>query len=825
MDVRALFGNSATVNHNLPIHQVIPELLFALKQNKRAVLTAPPGAGKTTCVPLALLHSEFVSGRILMLEPRRLAARAAAERMAETLNEPVGETVGFRIKGEFKSSAKTKIEVVTEGILTRMIQTDPSLDGVGVVIFDEFHERSLNADLGLALCLETASALREDLHLLVMSATLNAKELAQLLDDAPVIHSDGCTYPVKPIWLERPLNKQFRFELALTDLVIKAVLETSGGVLVFLPGEAEIHRLMDNLRARLPDDCTLHPLFGAMSFADQRRAIAPSKHRRKVVLATAIAETSLTIEDIRVVVDAGRARRARFDPSTGMSRLVTERVTKAEAIQRMGRAGRVADGTCYKLWAKPEEGAMHAYPPAEIETADLAGFALELAIWGASPDHLSFLTPPNSGQFNEAKALLCSLSALDAAGKVTDHGKAIGKLPLHPRLAHMLINSGRQAAGLAALLADRDPLQRGAPCDLTLRLEALKDPKRFKQRHPHPIERPILDRITLEARRLKPICPDISPDFSQAQMVAMAYPDRIALRRKGSLPRYLLSGGKGAILASDDALSTQRLLVATDLDGDPKEARVRTAISISETELRELFTSQLHWQNNCSWSKRAGRVLARSQEHLGAIVLNDRIWKDAPPTAISQAMLTGVRELGLPLSDAVRRFLARVSLGGTAMPDLSERNLMNTLEEWLLPHLGNVQTAEEWKKFDILPAIRSLLNWSQLERLDKVVPAHFITPLNRKIPIDYSTNPPEITLRIQEMFGQTHHPTVGEIPLKVTLLSPAGRPLQTTADLPNFWRTSYKDVRKDMRGRYPKHAWPENPAEASPTLLSKKRRP
>lgn len=823
MDARALFGNSPIVNHTLPIHQVIPELLSALEQNKRAVLTAPPGAGKTTCVPLALMQSRLISGRILMLEPRRLAARAAAERMAETLAEPVGATVGYRIKGEYKSSANTKIEVVTEGILTRMLQTDPSLEGVEAVIFDEFHERSLNADLGLALCLETASILREDLHLVVMSATLNAGKLAQLLGDAPVIHSDGRTYPVKPIWLERPLNKQIRFDVALTDLVTKAVLETSGGVLIFLPGEAEIRRLMYNLRTSLPDDCTLYPLFGAMSFADQRRAIAPSKNGRKIVLATAIAETSLTIEDIRVVVDAGRARRMRFDPGTGMSRLVTERVTKAEAIQRMGRAGRVADGTCYKLWSRPEEGGMKGYPPAEIETADLAGFALELAIWGASPDHLSFLTPPNSGQFDEATALLRSLSALDTKGKITDHGKVIGKLPLHPRLAHMLIKSGRQAAGLAALLADRDPLQFGAPSDLALRLEALSDPKRFEQRHPHPIVRPILNRIKFEARRLKPFCSDIDPDFSQAQMAAMAYPDRIALRRKGSSPRYLLSGGKGAILASDDALSTQRLLVATDLDGDPKEARIRTAILISETELRELFASQIHLRNNCSWSKREGRVLARSQEQLGAIVLNDRIWKNAPPIAISQAMLTGVRELGLPLSDAVRRFLARVRLGGTAMPDVSERTLMNTLQEWLLPHLGSVQTAEDWKKFDLLPAIQSLLTWPQIERLDKVAPAHFITPLNRKIPIDYSTTPPEITLRIQEMFGQTYHPMVGELPLKVTLLSPAGRPLQTTADLPNFWRSSYQEVRKDMRGRYPKHVWPENPAEANPTLSPKKR--
>ena len=823
MDAQALFGDKTLVKQQLPIHQVIPDLLAALQQNKRAVLTAPPGAGKTTYVPLALLDSQLISGRIIMLEPRRLAARAAAERMAEILGEPIGKTIGYRIKGDYKSSAETKIEVVTEGILTRMLQTDPSLNGIEAVIFDEFHERSLNADLGLALCLEVASALREDMHLLVMSATLKAVQLAKLLGDVPIINSEGRSYPVKSIWLDQPLKSTIRFENALADLVMKAILETTGGVLVFLPGEAEIHRLMSNLRTKLPLDCSLHPLFGAMSFADQRMAIAPGKSERKIVLATAIAETSLTIEDIRVVVDAGRARRARFDPSTGMSRLITERVTKAEAIQRMGRAGRVAEGICYKLWSKPEEGAMRAYPPAEIETADLAGFSLELALWGASPNQLSFLTPPNSAQFSEAKTLLQTLSALDAKGKITDHGKTIAKLPLHPRLAHMLMLSGPQAAKLAALLGDRDPLARGAPSDLALRLEAVQDPKRFQQDHPYQIDRPTLERITSEARRLKSLCPAISPNFSWGQMVALAYPDRIAIRRKGSLPRYLLAGGKGAVLSSEDPLSTQRLLVATDLDGDPKEARIRHAISISEAELRDIFSPKIHWKNSCAWSKRERRVIARSQEKLGAIVLDDRIWKEAPESEMSKAMLTGISELGLPLSDAANRFLARVRLGGRTMPDVSEHALLSTLEDWLLPYLGKIQTADDWKKFELLPALRSLLTWSQIEKLDQMAPAHFTTPLNRKIPIDYSANPPEIKVRIQEMFGQTSHPMVGETPLRVTLLSPAGRPLQTTIDLPNFWQSSYHDVRKDMRGRYPKHAWPEDPAAANPTLSTKKR--
>ena len=823
MDARALFGDSDLVKQRLPIHQVIPDLLNALKKTKRAVLSAPPGAGKTTFVPIALLQSGMISQRIIMLEPRRLAARAAAERMAEMLGEPIGKTVGYRIRGTSKTSAKTRIEVVTEGILTRMLQSDPSLTGIEAIIFDEFHERSLNADLGLALSLEVASALRQDMHLLVMSATLDAGEISKMLGNAPVIISEGLGYPVKPIWLDQPLNPKVRFDNALTNLVLRAIAETSGGVLVFVPGEAEIHRLVNNLRREIPNNCILRPLFSAMSFADQRQAIVPSKRERKIVLATALAETSLTIEDIRVVVDGGRARRAQFDPGTGMSRLITERVTKAEATQRMGRAGRVAEGSCYKLWSKPEEGAMRAYPPAEIETADLTRFALELASWGASLDQLSLITPPNGRRLKDAQRLLFRLSALDEKGKITNHGKAIAKLPIHPRLAHMLIHSGPRAAYLAALLNDRDPLERAAPSDLTLRLDALQNPKRFQQERPFRVERPILERIKSEARRLKLQCPDISPDFTPAQMVALAYPDRIAMRRKGLLPRYLLANGKGAVLSSEDSLSSQEFLVATDLDGDPKQALIRGAIAISEAEVRTLFASDIHWENICEWSRRERKVIARSRERLGAIVLADRIWKKAQQADISKAMLVAVRELGLPMSDAAHRFLARVRLGGCSMPDVSENVLINTIEEWLLPYLGDIQTADDWRKFDLLPALKSLLTWSQVKHLDQVAPAYFTTPLNRRIPINYSANPPEISLRIQEMFGQKKHPMVGNKPLRVALLSPAGRPLQITTDLPTFWKNSYQDVRKDMRGRYPKHLWPEDPASTNPTLATKKK--
>ena len=442
----------------LPIDAAIPELLAALRHRGRAVLQAPPGAGKTTRVPLAILEAGLTAGTILVLEPRRLAARAAAERMAETLGQNVGDTVGYRMRGERKVSSRTRIEVVTEGILTRRLQSDPELSGVGAVLFDEFHERSLNTDLGLALCLDVANALRDDLILLPMSATLDAGPVADLID-APVITSEGRSYPVETRWRDTPLRKDERRETAVVQTVLDALSETEGGVLVFLPGEGEIRRVESGLKGRLPAECRLRPLFGAMDFKAQRAAIRPEPAGRKVVLATAIAETSLTIEDVRVVVDAGRARRARFDPGSGMSRLVTEPVSKAEAAQRAGRAGRVAPGVAYRLWTKGEDGALLPYAPPEIAVADLAGLALELALWGATPDALPFLTPPNPGAFAEAQALLEALGALDHAGRITAHGRAMAAMPLHPRLAHMVARAGRGAAPLAALLAERDPLR------------------------------------------------------------------------------------------------------------------------------------------------------------------------------------------------------------------------------------------------------------------------------------------------------------------------------------------------------------------------------
>ena len=810
----------------LPIDDAIPALLDALRAHGRAVLQAPPGAGKTTRVPLAILDAGLTTQKIVMLEPRRLAARASAERMAETLGEAVGQTVGYRIRGEAKTSRATRIEVVTEGILTRMIQSDPALTGVGCVIFDEFHERNLNADLGLALCLEIAT-LRDDLILLPMSATLDAAPVAALMD-APIITAAGRAFPVDIHYRDRPLGPRDRIADA-TAAALRAILpETTGGVLVFLPGEGEIRRVDALLRPHLPPDTHLCPLFGAMDFRDQRAAIAPVTTGRKVMLATSIAETSLTIADIRVVVDTGRARRARFDPGSGMSRLVTERVTRAEATQRAGRAGRTAPGICHRLWTRGEDGALAAFPPPEIETADLTALALDLALWGAQSDQLPFLTPPPAAALAEAQALLTQLGALDQ-GRITAHGRALAALPLHPRLGHMLLTAGPRAAPLAALLAARDPLPRSAPIDLALRLAAVTDPARFAADHPYAPHRGTIEHIRDEARRLKPLAGPISgPDtpLTTPEMAALAYPDRIAQRRKGTAPRYLMSGGKGAVMPDADPLASAPYLVVTDTDGNPREAAIRQAIPITLSQIRALCAARITTQQVCAWSPREARVTAREQEVLDALILDDRLWPDAPQDAIARAMLDGIRTLPLPLSDPARRFLARVALvrsAGHDLPDMSEPALLDGAEDWLLPYLKTTRSAADWKAFDLLPALRARLTWDQMHVLDREAPAHFTTPLGRDIPIDYGGDHPEITLRLQEMFGQTRHPSVAGRPLRVTLLSPGHKPVQTTLDIPGFWDTSYADVRRDMRGRYPRHPWPENPRAADPTLRAKPR--
>ncbi len=801
----------------LPIDDALPALRGALRARGMAVLQAPPGAGKTTRVPLDLLEAGLFPGRIVMLEPRRLAARAAAERMAESLGEETGGTVGYRIRGEARTGPRTRIEVVTEGILTRMIQSDPELPGVSCLIFDEFHERSLNADLGLALALEIRGALREDLGLLVMSATLDAAPVAALMGDAPIVTSEGRAFPVETRWLARSPDPGLRYEAAMAGLIRQALEEVpEGGLLAFLPGEGEIRRVEGMLQHL--EGCTVLPLFGAMDFAAQRRALGPVPGRR-VVLATSIAETSLTLPDITLVVDGGRARRARIDPNSGMSRLVTERVTRAEAEQRRGRAGRVAPGTCYRLWTKGEEGGLAPYPPAEIEAADLTGLALELALWGSAT--LPFLTPPPAAALSEARALLEGLGAL-REGRITPHGQRLAALPLHPRLAHMLALSGPEAATLAALIEERDPI-RGAPPDLALRLAAIADPRRFEADHPWPVSRPVVERIRDEARRLRRAVPP-GPARSLAEMAALAYPDRIGLRRKGEAPRWVLSGGKGAAMEPGTPLAGARLIVATDLDGDQREAMVRQAVAISEAELRGLFADQIAWREVCDWSRREGRVLARRQECFGALVLDDRPW-EAPPEALARAAFDGLRQVGLPWAPAARRLRARIALARSEdWPEVSDAALLAD-PDWLLPWLSKARTEADLRALDLTPALQALLTWEQQAELDRLVPAHFVTPLDRKVPIDYDGDAPGIEIRLQEMFGVTTHPVVGarRLPLRVTLLSPGQKPIQVTMDIPGFWRSSYADVRKDMRGQYPRHPWPEDPTQAEPTLRAKPR--
>ncbi|MBE2277476.1 MAG: ATP-dependent helicase HrpB [Rhodobacteraceae bacterium] len=789
----------------LPVTAVLPDLRAALAARGLAVLQAPPGAGKTTLVPLDLLASGLFSGRIVMLEPRRLAARAAAERMAETLGEPVGQRVGYRIRGEARVSASTRVEVVTEGILTRMIQSDAELPGVACVIFDEFHERSLQADLGLALALEVRAALRPDLALVVMSATLDAAPVAALMGEAPVITAEGRAFPVETRWLPRALDPSLRFTAAMAALIRQAVDETEGGLLAFLPGEGEIRRVEAALQG-LPG-CTVRPLFGAMDFAAQRAALAPVAGR-KLVLATAIAETSLTLPDIRVVVDGGRARRARFDPASGMSRLVTERVTKAEAEQRRGRAGRVARGLCYRLWTRGEEGGLAAFPPPEILAADLAPLALELALWGS--EALPFLTPPPEAALAEARALLHGLGALED-DRITRHGRRLAALPVHPRLAHMLAMAGPAAAPLAALLEERDPL-RGSGPELLDRLRALDRP-------PADAHRPTLERIRAEAKRLARAVPQAAqPGLSPAQMAALAYPDRIGLRRPGEAARYLLSGGRGAILAEGAPLGRARLIVATDLDGDPREALVRQGTALDEAGLRALFADRIGWRETVEWNRRDGRVTARRQEMFGALVLDERPWPAAPPERIARAALDGLRQIGLPWTPAARRLRARIALArGEDWPEMTEEALLADAGDWLLPHLATRRTEAELRALDLTEPLLSRLGWDRQAAMDRLAPAQFTTPLGRRIPIDYEGDHPAIEVRLQEMFGLTDHPVVGQkrLPLRVTLLSPAQRPIQVTLDLPRFWATSYADVRKDMRGQYPRHPWPEDPTEAA----------
>ena len=801
----------------LPIHDVLKQVHEAISVESRAVIVAPPGAGKTTIVPLSLLESPNVNGQIIILEPRRLAARAAASQMASLLNEKVGETVGFQIKGLNKVNKQTRIVVVTEGILIRMIQSDQSLSKVGCIIFDEFHERSIYSDLGLALSLQVAEVLRNDLKILVMSATLDVAPVSKILDtNAPVI-SDGRAYNVKCNYLSRPKSKDDNLWENFSELVYDAFKMTDGGILAFLPGEAEIRTVEKLLKRTLSQTALIMPLYGSLPFEQQTKILEPLENKivRKVVLSTSIAETSLTIPGIRVVVDSGYTRRALYDPSSGMSRLITQKISKAEAEQRMGRAGRVAEGWCYRYWSASEEGAMPEFPPSEIEISDLSNFALELSLWGSELKSMKFLTEPEPARLEKAYELLYQLGATTLQNKITPHGREISKFPCHVRLAHMLTKAGKKSAIIAALLQNKDILFNEGSSDFQLRIDHFQD--ELKRRK---IKIGLFSRIEADRKILEKLVKH-ETSLSIAQSLALAFPDRIGKKRDGSNPKYLLCSGKGAHLQQGDPLSKQNYIVAVDIDGDRKDTKIRIGIGISENEIRELFEDKIIWQNTCYWSTREKRLKTLRTEVLGKISLKSENWINPPFEEIASTIINAIVDIGFHFSAAEEQFIARVKLGGAGFPNMEKNHLKETAKEWLKPFIKNIKTADEWKKFDCLPALQNLLSWQQLTKLDEVVPKYFVSPLGRKLPIDYTGEHPSIELRLQELFGQKSHPLVKNKPLLVTLLSPAGRPLQKTMDLPNFWKTSYLDIRKEMRGRYPKHSWPERPEYEKPTTKVK----
>ena len=796
---------------------MITQVQEAITFGKRAVIVAPPGAGKTTIVPLKLLDNPNINGQIIILEPRRLAARAAASQMAAILNERIGETVGFKIKGLTKVGKQTRIVVMTEGILIRMIQSDPSLSEVGCIIFDEFHERSINSDLGLALSLQLAEILRSDLRIIVMSATLDVGPVSNLLETKAPIISDGRAYQVNCEYLSRPSSKNVRLWENFAKLISDAFEMTEGGILAFLPGEAEIRATEKLLKEKLPNTAIIMPLYGSLPFEQQNKILEPLKNEtlRKVVLSTSIAETSLTISGIKVVVDSGYTRRSRYDPATGMSRLITQKISKAEANQRMGRAGRVASGWCYRNWAVSEEGGMLEFPPSEIEISDLSNFALELSLWGSKPESMKFLTKPEPNRLAKAYELLTQIGAISGQNKITPHGREIAKFPCHVRLAHMLISVGKKSAIIAALLQNRDIMFDKNNSDFQMRLNKLNDGFYSGE-----INAGLYSKIKIDLKVFENLVQQ-NTAFSSAQSLALAFPDRIGKKRDGSNSKYILSSGKGAYVNKDDPLSRKKYIVAVDMDGDQKDSKIRLGIEISESEIRELFADTIVWQETCYWSTREKRVKAIRKEVLGKITLKSQTWTNPPTEKISSAILEGIEDLGFNFSSTEEQFIARVKFGGEDYPSMEISHLQETAKEWLTPFIKNIKTADDWKKFDCLPALRNLLSWKQLSKLDEVVPKHFVSPLGRKLSIDYLGQHPSVELRIQELFGQKLHPMIKKKPLLLTLLSPAGRPLQKTMDLPNFWKTSYLEIRKEMRGRYPKHSWPETPENEKPTIKLK----
>ena len=830
----------------LPIEEALPSLRRALAAHQSAVLQAPPGAGKTTHVPPALLNEPWLAGRSI-LEPRRLAARAACARMAYLLGEAAGETVGYRIRFDTKVTVKTRIEVLTEGILTRRLQTDPELKNVGLVIFDEFHERHLHADLALALCLDSQKTLREDLKILVMSATLDGESVSRLLGDAPIVTSEGRRYPVDIRYLVRdptgPLPQ------AVSDTVLGSIERDAGDVLAFLPGAWEIRRTQELLEAKVAARVDVFPLYGEMPWELQDRAIQPSAGRRKIVLATPIAETSLTIEGVRVVVDSGYARVPQYDPRSGLSRLTTTRISRASSEQRAGRAGRLAPGVCYRLWSETTQRGLVPRSSPEIRTADLAPLALELAAWGAhDPRTLAWLDPPPEAAFNQARELLTRLEALDVSGRISKTGRAMVRLPLHPRLSHMLfaaehLGLGSLACDIAALLAERDILTGEArrSADFAQRIEALWAFRGHGRQgaQSHHADTGAGTRVNQAAQQFRRLL-SLSESAKTAGtgqvglLLALAYPDRVALARAPGEARYLLASGRGARLPEAEMRLRQPCIVAASLDAGETEGLIYSAAPIGIEALREHFQAHLWTGDVVRWDAPQQAVVARREERFGALVLESKPLTDPDPEKLRAAMLEGIRRLGieaLPWTREAREYQARVlSLGhwlpNEDWPDMSDAALVAGLEDWLGPYLEGVTRRDHLARLDLPAILNSLLGWERSRRLDEGAPTHLAVPSGSRARLEYIPGEsPVLKVKLQEMFGLADTPRVawGKVPVTLHLLSPAQRPIQVTQDLRGFWERTYPEVRRELKGRYPKHPWPDDPWNARPTARAKRR--
>lgn len=841
---------------SLPIDAVLPDLRQALSERHEAVLEAPPGAGKTTRVPLALLEETWLAGQtILMLEPRRLAARAAAERLASELGEKVGETVGYRIRLESRVGPNTRIEVVTEGILTRRLQDDPALDGVGLLIFDEFHERSLDADLALALSLNGRDLFRDEqpLKILLMSATLEGERLSSLLNDAPVVRSDGRMFPVQMQW-GRPFQVGEFIEPRVVQTVLDAINDQSGSLLVFLPGQAEIRRVNQQLADALGSrpDIMLCPLHGELDLNAQRAAIEPApKGIRKVVLATNIAETSLTIDGVRVVIDAGLARVPRFDPGSGMTRLDTQRISKASATQRAGRAGRLEPGVCYRLWSEAQHEQLAAYGAAEILQADLAGLALQLARWGVTPTQLVWLDVPPAAAYGQAQDLLIRLGALTREPgqepKLTSHGQAMAELPAHPRIAHLLLRGqalglGSLACDVAALLGERDIL-RGAGADLHSRLTLLDGSERAARGAQGGVQRAKQlarqYRGYLRGSASEPVGDPDHPRWLGA-LLALAYPDRVAQQRKAGGAEYRLANGRAALFAEVDALMKQPWLVIADLGSrqGQREERIYLAAEFDPALFDSVLAEQVVQLDQLDWDEREGVFRAERQRKVGELMLSREPLTGLDESAKGKALLALVRRKGLellPWTPELRQWQARVALlrsldleqkDSSEWPDVSNAGLLDQLETWLLPYLGKVSRLSHFNNLDLSSILHNLLQWPLPQRLDELAPHHLSVPSGSSVRLDYSEHPPILAVRLQELFGLADTPRIanGRQIVKLHLLSPARRPVQVTQDLANFWRSTYVEVKKDLKGRYPKHYWPDDPLIAEPTARIKPRK-